>query len=253
MSGKKRVHLSRSPEPDIPEGGRRKTSFKETSSQQKRGSSPSGSPAEEVQRGHPVKNRRHCCGFRSGKALESGLLREKNARIGIPVARDVREDDGHRIFLLRAIVIDIQHALRLGVRMGGSAVFMTTCPRNERPMRMAMRKVDADTSSVVMMRQDASRQQHQRCQSGKKESEVRFEASAGHLPQSVIADKCTERRPQHQTENELLPSATPGRCLYFWNTLLKHPFLPFSPKGKGRINPSEEYRPHRGRGLCFLA
>lgn len=187
MSGKKRVHLSRSPEPDIPEGGRRKTSFKKTSSQQKRGSSPSGSPAEEVQRGHPVKNRRRRCGFRSGKALESGLLREKNTRIDIPVARGVREDDGHRIFLLRAIIVDIQHAMRLGICMGRSSVLMADNPYGKNATGMTMREVDADTTSMMMVRQDTSRQHHQCCQGNKKECNMRFEASAGHLSQSVIS------------------------------------------------------------------
>ena len=209
MSGKKCVHPSRSPEPDIPEGGRRKTSFKETSSQQKRGSSPSGSPAEEVQRGHPVKNRRRHCGFRSGKALESGLLREKNTRIDIPVARGVREDDGHRIFLLRAIIVDIQHAMRLGIRMGRSSVLMTDNPYGKNATGMTMREVDADTTSMMMVRQDTSRQHHQCCQGNKKECNMRFEASAGHLSQSVTGGQMYGKTPAAPNRKRTFAFATP--------------------------------------------
>ena len=209
MSGKKRVHLSRSPEPDIPEGGRRKTSFKETSSQQKRGSSPSGSPAEEVQRGHPVKNRRRRCGFRSGKALESGLLREKNTRIDIPVARGVRKDDGHRIFLLRAIIVDIQHAMRLGICMGRSSVLMADNPYGKNATGMTMREVDADTTSMMMVRQDTSRQHHQCCQGNKKECNMRFEASAGHLSQSVTGGQMYGKTPAAPNLKRTFAFATP--------------------------------------------
>ena len=185
MSGKKCVHLSRSPEPDIPGGERRKTSFKETSSQQKRGSTPRGSPAEEVQRAHSAKNRRRRCGNCLRKALQSGLFREKNARIGIPIARGVRKDNGHRIFFLRTVIIDIQHALRLGIRMGRSSVLMADNPYGEPCGRMFLREVYADTTSMVMVRQNAPRQHHQRCQGSKKESKMCFKASAGHLSQRV--------------------------------------------------------------------
>ena len=75
--------------------------------------------------------------------------------------------------------------MRLGIRMGRSSVLMTDNPYGKNATRMTMREVDADTTSMMMVRQDTSRQHHQRCQGSKKESKMCFKASAGHLSQSV--------------------------------------------------------------------
>lgn len=77
--------------------------------------------------------------------------------------------------------------MRLGIRMGRSSVLMADNPYGKNATGMTMREVDADTTSMVMVRQNASCQHHQRCQGSKKESNMRFEASAGHLSQSVIS------------------------------------------------------------------
>lgn len=75
--------------------------------------------------------------------------------------------------------------MRLGICMGRSSVLMADNPYGKTATGMTMREVDADTTSMMMVRQDTSRQHHQCCQGSKKESKMCFKASAGHLSQSV--------------------------------------------------------------------